>query len=186
MAGDGSTRSQDRGREPGRSEKRMRRSRCNLIETPLGEAPDISPQAVNFRDRRCYNPIILEKRVAPGVPLQISQAAPMILAWIIVEGIVITVGIVAVAVRIGIGMIMLLRSDLGADAERQHGHKCDDGLGHLQCPLGFDVSPRHHPIRRHRPRPTMMVRETNLTKAVHDPHRWRGPPAKISMLSAQT
>src|SRR5215469_18157828 len=86
-----------------------RRSRCNLIETPLGEAPDISPQAVNFRDRRCYNPIILEKRVAPAVPLQISQAAPMILAWIIVEGIVITVGIVAVAVRIGIGMIMLLR-----------------------------------------------------------------------------
>jgi hypothetical protein len=49
-----------------------------------------------------------------AVALKISLTAPMIFAGIIVEGVIIAVTNVAVAIPVAIGMLMLLRSSLAA------------------------------------------------------------------------
>jgi hypothetical protein len=48
------------------------------------------------------------------VALKISLTAPMIFAGMIVEGVIIAVTNVAVAIPVAIGMLMLLRSSLAA------------------------------------------------------------------------
>jgi hypothetical protein len=86
-------------------------------QTMTKDSTSPSARQAAGRNRRYVHPTKLQ-RVAPAMASEIPLTAPMILARIIVEGIIVAVGTVDVRIRVAIGMVMLPYSGLRGDAER--------------------------------------------------------------------